>query len=214
MNYYKYSYKNSVVVISTLIILVLIIFIPIKIESYIDVFLILVSCFIHELLHGIGFKIFGHAKSENINYGIALEKGIMYATCKEEINKKGILISMILPFLVLTIILGIIGIILNNHILLVVALYNLFCSSLDICAFIDLLKLKNIKYKDLDDNFGFILIGQNLDNKKFICLKLIEKGKYNNKIKAKEYRKIVMSKFSIILLSLFTIIFILRVIKW
>ena len=214
MNYYKYSYKNSVVVISTLIILVLIIFIPIKIESYIDVFLILVSCFIHEVLHGIGFKVFGHAKSENINYGIALEKGIMYATCKEEIDKKGLLISMILPFLVLTILLGIIGIILNNHILLVVALYNLFGSSLDICAFIDLLKLKNIKYKDLDDNFGFILIGNNLDNKKFICLKLIEKGKYNNKIKAKDYRKIVISKFSIILLSLFIIIFILRVIKW
>lgn len=40
MNYYKYSYKNSVVVISTLIILVLIIFIPIKIESYIDAFVI------------------------------------------------------------------------------------------------------------------------------------------------------------------------------
>lgn len=214
MNYYKYSYKNSVVVISTLIILVLIIFIPIKIESYIDVFVILISCFIHELLHGIGFKIFGHAKSKNINYGISLEKGIMYATCKEEINKKGLLISMILPFLVLTIILGIIGILLNNHMLLVVALYNLFGSSLDICAFIDLLKLKNIKYKDLDDNFGFILIGNNLDNKKFICLKLIEKGKYNNKIKAKDYRKLVISKFSIILLSLFTIIFILRVIKW
>ena len=213
MNYYKYSYKNSVVVISTLIILVLIIFIPIKIESYIDVFVILISCFIHELLHGIGFKIFGHAKSKNINYGISLEKGIMYVTCKEEINKKGLLISMILPFLVLTIILGIIGILLNNHILLVVALYNLFGSSLDICAFIDLLKLKNIKYKDLDDNFGFILIGQYLDNKKFICLNLIEKGKYNNKIKAKDYRKLVISKFSIILLSLFTIIFILRVIK-
>ena len=77
MNYYKYSYKNSVVVISTLIILVLIIFIPIKIESYIDVFVILISCFIHELLHGIGFKIFGHAKSKNINYGISLEKGII-----------------------------------------------------------------------------------------------------------------------------------------
>lgn len=214
MNYYKYSYKNSVVVISTLIILVLIIFIPIKIESYIDVFVILISCIIHEVLHGIGFKIFGKIKSKNINYGISLEKGIMYCTCKEEINKKGILISMILPFLVLTILLGIIGIILDSHLMQVVALYNLFGSSLDICAFIDLLKLKNIKYKDLDDNFGFILIGNNLENKKFICLKLTEKGKYNNKVKAKDYRKIVISKFSIILLFLFIIIFILKVIKW
>ena len=214
MNYYKYTYKNSTFIISTLIILILIIFIPLKIESYIDVVVILFSCIVHELIHGLGFKIFGKAKSENINYGIALEKGIMYCTCKEEINKKGILISMILPFLVLTVLLGTVGIILDNHLMLITALYNLFGSSLDIFAFLDILKLpNNIKYKDLDDNFGFILISNNLDNKKYICLKLEEKGKYNNSIKALDYRKIVISKFSIILLSLIIIIFILKVIK-
>ena len=52
---------------------------------------------IHELLHGLGY-VLGGAKSKNIKYGVALERGILYTLCREEITKKNILISLCMPF--------------------------------------------------------------------------------------------------------------------
>ena len=50
--------------------------------------LILIYFFIHELLHGVGYYL-GGTKSCNIKYGIALEKGILYTLCRQEISKFG-----------------------------------------------------------------------------------------------------------------------------
>ena len=41
----------------------------------------------HELLHSLAYVIYG-AKYKNITYGIALEKGVLYCLCKQNITKK------------------------------------------------------------------------------------------------------------------------------
>ena len=45
---------------------------------------------IHEILHSISYIIYG-AKFKNIEFGMEIEKGILYCLCKEDITRKNIL---------------------------------------------------------------------------------------------------------------------------
>ena len=98
MKYYKYSYKEKIIPIRFVLLIVIVLFLPLEISSpnglLIDIPLLILMFILHEVLHAVGFRFFGKAKSKNITYGVNLEKGVFYCTCKEEISKKGILISL------------------------------------------------------------------------------------------------------------------------
>ena len=115
MKYYKYSYKEKIIPIVFVLLIVIVLFLPLEISSpnglLIDIPLLILMFILHEVLHAVGFRFFGRAKSKNITYGVNLEKGVFYCTCKEEISKKGILISLCLPFIIISLIGGILGII-------------------------------------------------------------------------------------------------------
>ena len=64
--------------------------------TFIFIFLYLI---LHELLHSIGYYLYG-AKYKNIIYGIQLEKGIFYCLCKQNIKKKNILYSLMFPLII------------------------------------------------------------------------------------------------------------------
>ena len=76
-----------------ILLIIVVIFLPLEITSpnglLIDIPLLILMFIVHELLHAVGFRFFGKAKSKNITYGVNLEKGVFYCTCKEEISKKG-----------------------------------------------------------------------------------------------------------------------------
>jgi hypothetical protein len=179
---------------------------------YMQLFVMMVIFITHELLHGIGFKIFGKIKNSHIVYGINLEKGVLSCSCKEEIDKKGIIGSLILPLIILTLVPIIIGLLFKVNSLILIALINLLGASLDILVLLDLLRLpSNIRYKDLDDTLGFILISRNnLSNYKYIGLKITKDGLYDNEhIKAKDYKKLTISKESILIIVIIIILLII-----
>ena len=68
---------------------------------------------LHEIFHGIGYSFFVKNR-KSIKYGCILEKGVFYAMCQEKISKKGILVSLLFPLIFLTVIVGLIGLIINN----------------------------------------------------------------------------------------------------
>lgn len=219
MKYYRYSYREKIIPIVFILLIIVVIFLPLEITSpnglLIDIPLLILMFIVHELLHAVGFRFFGKAKSKNITYGVNLEKGVFYCTCKEEISKKGILISLILPFLIISIIGGIIGITFDIKTLIFLSFYNFFGACFDILAFIDIATLpKDIKYKDLDDEMGFILISKNdlSKYKKLISIDLKEKGVYNSEsIKAEFYSKIKITNFSKIIMIIIFILLILGI---
>ncbi len=219
MKYYKYTYKKYWMVIITILTFVIFLSLPPKIllsfsNLYIELVIMLLIFIIHEILHGLGFRFFGKAKTGNIVYGAKLESGIFYCACKEEINKKGIIFSLLAPLIFLTLVPIIIGLIFNLYTLILIAVINLLGASFDILATVDILRLpKNIKYKDLDDTLGFIIISNNdLNKHKYLGLKIIDQGNYDSsKIKATKYDKITISKPS---MMIFITIIILLIISF
>jgi len=219
MKYYKYTYKKYLIYVATILTFVVFLLLPTNIilaipNLYIEIVVIFFICIVHELLHGLGFRVCGKQSTNNIVYGAKLESGIFYCACKEEISKKGIIGALLTPILFLTIMPISAGFIFNLNVLIFIALVNLFGASIDIIATIDILKLpKDIKYKDLDDTFGFILISNNdLSKIKYLGLKLIDQGDYDSsKIKAIKSDKLTISKPSIVI---FIVIIILLIISF
>lgn len=179
-------------------------------ELFVALILMFVWFILHELLHGIGFRL-GGSKTENIRYGIALEKGILYTMCMEEISKKNILISLILPFIGLTIITYVIGVIITSKLLLFLSIINFMGASLDLVMFIYLLKIKEFTYSETSEPDEFVIITkEDLTKKKSLFLKIIEEKKYNKKDYIFEKgKKITISKDSRIIFVILVLLFLL-----
>ena len=152
--------------------------------------------FIFIFIHAIGFYISG-VKRKNIVYGANLEKGIFYCMCKEEISKKGIMISLFFPFIFIGIITLVIGLVINSPYLIILSLLNIAGCAGDISMIISFIKLPDFSYLDLDDCTGFVLVSENdLSKYKLFGVDLIESDSYTKLGKASNYKKITISKLS------------------
>lgn len=116
---------KSVNILCVIIVVVLLIVTPIIIPSYntSDINFILLLIFaipyfmLHEIIHSIAYVLCG-ANFKNVTYGAHLEKGVLCCSCKQNITKTNILISLLAPFIVIGIITYIIGIIMSNNLLI------------------------------------------------------------------------------------------------
>lgn len=166
---------------------------------------------LHELLHGLAYFLTG-TKLQNITFGVALEKGILYCLTKQEVKKSSVLISLLTPFVVIGIVTLIVSIIFNMPLLCLLSILNISGASADVLMFIYFLTIKNdLKYTELDDPTTFAVITtDNLEEKKRIGVKLIEKGEYpSDKIAIKDHRHLVISKASYIFIILLLLIMII-----
>ena len=168
---------------------------------------------IHELVHGITYRLTG-AKSENIKYGIALEKGILFCKCGGDVSRKCILTSVIMPFIVLGLFTGIISIIFNLPLLFILSLLNISGCSGDLMMFCWFLNRdKDIKFREIGDSTTFIITTtEELNKKKFVCCKVKE---VINKVEDNKFlKKINCSKESFIVLIIISIIIVIDVILY
>jgi len=221
MKYFKYTMDMKTFnLVSIILFIPLFIIISIlKLWEYVNIeFLVLyfLWMFLHELLHGMGFSINKNINHKNIIYGAALEKGILYCMCKQEIKKKNIIISLLFPFIFIGITTFFIGLALNNPILQLLSLFNIVGSIGDLVMFFDFIKLPEFNYLDLDDCTGFVLTSkEDLSKYKLFGINLIEKGNYNKLEQAKNYKKINITKLSIctfiILISILVIKMLLKI---
>ena len=145
--------------------------------------------FLHEICHGIGYTIFAKNK-KNIKYGIALEKGVLYAMCQEELSKTGIIVSLLFPLFFLTVVTLPIGIIFHIDILVLYSIINFGGAIGDMVMTIFMFKCpSDVKYIDYDNTIGAYLISKHdLSKIKSCSMKFEESGnpkdmKVNDKIK-------------------------------
>lgn len=220
MRYYTYRFrlfKLNIIAIIMLITMGLLTFIIAGNLEFLNVFclktiiLLIFWLMLHELLHGLGFLCLGEVSFKNITFGIELEKGILYCMCKEKISKENILIALIFPLFFIGIMTYIIGLSLNNNILIMLSIINIASASGDILMFLDILRMpRDIYYLDLDDTVGFTIISkESLEDKKYLGIKLVQSGKYKKSIKAKDYTKLKISKISKIILLILLILLII-----
>lgn len=226
MTYYTYTLNMTTLNILSIILFIIVGSIVYLIElndnytinlSLLNFFILMfIWLIIHELLHGIGFLIFKEVNIKNITLGMALEKGVFYCMCKQNIGKKVILTSLLFPITIIGFITLIIGMIINNYELVYLSILNIVSSIGDIMMTIYFLKCpKDIVYLDLDDCTSFTVISnKSLDNIKVPGIILSKKGIYNSKIMySKEKRRIIISKLSYILLIILFILTIISITK-
>lgn len=170
-------------------------------------FALMIPYFIlHEILHSIGYVLHG-AKWKNITYGAHLEKGVLCCLCKQKISKKCILISLIYPLFFIGIVTYILGIYLNNFTLIFLSVLNISGAAGDIVMFLSFLKIKDFEYSEYDDPTSFGLYSkEDLSKLKLFGLKYKESKK---DLEIKDYKKINISKTSIVVFIIITLLVIL-----
>ena len=153
---------------------------------------------LHEVLHSIGYYIYG-AKYKNIVYGIELEKGIFYCLCKQNINKKNIMNSLMFPLFYIGIVTYIFSFIIDSPYLLILSINNISGCVGDIFTFLFMLKLDNdIEFSEFDDTTSFaIYTDKDISKNKYLGLKYIET---RDSLDRNEYTKIKVSKISYVIL--------------
>ena len=180
--------KNSIEIFSNNYVLVMFLYVP---------YLIL-----HEILHSVSYCAYG-AKFKNITYGAYLEKGILCCLCKQNINKKNILHSLLAPFIYIGLVTLIIGIIFNIPVLVILSLSNIAGCSGDLVMFYHLIKLNNYEFSEYNDPIAFgLYTNDDFSKLKLFGLNYVTK---KNKLERDDLKKIRISGSSIILFILFYI---------
>lgn len=155
---------------------------------------------LHEILHSIAYVING-ADFKNITYGAYLEKGILCCLCKQNINKRNILYSLLYPFFFIGVLTLIIGIIFDFPILVILSLLNIAGCAGDLVMFYHLVKLNNYHFSEYNDPIAFGLYTSNdFSELKMFGLDYVGKRRVLDR---DDKRKVVVSKTSIIAFILF-----------
>lgn len=163
---------------------------------------------LHEILHSLAYVIYG-ADFKNITYGAHLEKGVLCCLCKQNINKKNILHSLLYPFIIIGIITLIIGLVINAPILVILSLINISGCSGDLLMFYHLSKLNDFEFSEYNDPIAFGLYTKHDFSKlKMFGLDYVDK---KTKLERDDLKKVVISKPSIILLAIFYALIIMMI---
>ena len=175
--------------------------------------LIFMWLIIHELLHGVGFLIFKEVKFKNLTFGMFLEKGIFYVMCKQNIRRNVILTSLCFPVVIIGIVTLIVGMFINNFMLVYLSIINIVASIGDIVMIIYFLKVpRDVIYLDLDDPTSFTVVSdKDLSSVKAVGIYMVDSNKYDKKMCAKDKRRIIISKWSYILLIFLAILFMIKI---
>ena len=167
---------------------------PMK-EIAILIFLMMPYLALHEIIHAIAYIVNG-ANYKRVTFGAHLEKNILCCLCKQNVTKKNILISLISPFMVIGIITYIIGLIINNNLLIYLSIINISGCTGDLIMFYNFIKIKDFAYAEYDNPTAFGLYSKNdLANKKMYGLKYVET---KNELIQTITKKIDISKTSVI----------------
>ena len=218
--YYKFDFDMTFLNVLSVVLFVIVITPTMFYFKYIDInFVVLVYAFLwlvfHELIHGVGFLINKGVYFKNITFGALLEKGILYCMCKQRINKKAILVSLLSPLVLIGVVTLILSFIINNGTLAFLSCMNIAGSIGDIVMFIMISRMpKDTEYTDLDDPASFILIS-NEDLSKYLVpgVNVSETGTYDevNMIPT-DFRKVVISKLSMVVFIVLFVFIIYKVI--
>ena len=162
---------------------------------------------LHELLHAIGYIVNG-ADRKKITFGMELEKGVFYCLCKQDIDKRNILHSLMYPLFFIGIVTYIIGIIFEFNLLVLLSIINIAGAIGDIMYFIFISRLNNdIMFSELDDGTSFAIKSKS-DPSKIKHIGLKYEGTMDE-ISRKDFKLLYISKPSYVVLVLCIISFVM-----
>lgn len=217
MNKKYYIYEMNITTLNIVTFLILLVITPISYYLYPKAFYLneninLVLCiiiyfvymFLHEIFHSIAYVIYG-GKYKNVTYGINLEKGVLCCLCKQDVDKKNILHSLMYPLVFLGIVTFIIALIFKLPALYILSILNISGCSGDIIMFFFMKKLdNNIKFSEYDNPIGFgIYTDKDISKNKYFGLKFIE---CKDKLERNDFRKFTISRASIVIIILMIIL--------
>lgn len=153
---------------------------------------------LHEIFHSIAYVIYG-SDYKKITYGVCLEKGVLCCLCKQNVDRRNILHSLMFPLFYIGIVTYIISLIFRMPLLFLLSIFNISGCIGDIIMFIFILRLdKNIQFSEFDDPVGFAIYSdRDVSNFNHFGLRYIES---TNELKRCDLKKIRVSKFSFIFL--------------
>ena len=156
------------------------------------VFILLIPYLIlHELLHSLAYVLHG-ADFKKVTYGAHLEKGVLCCLCKQNVNKRCIMTSLLYPFIIIGVITYILGILFDFPILTALSIINISGCAGDLVMFMGFLPLKNFEYSEFDDPTSFGLYSnEDLSKKKLFGLKYVDS---TTKLDIRDFKKVTMSK--------------------
>ncbi len=162
---------------------------------------------LHEVIHSIAYKVMG-AKSKNIVFGVALEKGVFYCKCKEYIERKCYMTSLLAPFILIGVVTYILGFIVNSSYLVLLSIINIGGCSGDLMMFNFFLKQnKKVEFKELGYSSPFCLrTTEDIINKKYKGIKSIREVTNEQETNEGPEKKLTITKQSWIMIIVLLII--------
>ncbi len=116
---------------------------------------ILSSIFIHELLHGIGWRI-GCKNKKSISFGVMWKQLTPYCACSEPLNFSKYMFGVLLPLLVLGVGLFLVSLAIQSKLLLFVSVLNVFAAGGDTTISLMLFKYRKSIIVDHPTKCGFV----------------------------------------------------------
>ena len=111
---------------------------------------------LHELTHYITYKLFTGPDINGLNFSKDKKIDIPYFKIKNSIDKKGLILGLVLPCITTSLIVIVFNIITGNLAYTLVLALSLAISGADFEMAIQLTKSKAQRWKSLDGEFGFI----------------------------------------------------------
>jgi len=175
--------------------------------------LLILWCVLHEVIHGLAYRVMG-VKGKNIVFGGYLEKGVFYCKCKEYINKKSIMVSLLAPFILIGILTFILGYVVKSSLLVKLSVCNISGAAADLMMFVFFLRQDDdVEFKELGFSSPFCLrTKKNLENKKYLGIKSIRKVKDAKETREGEEKKVTISKGTWIFLAVVMVILVVSII--
>ena len=225
-NYRCYTYQLDMKVLNILAIILFVVMMIVVCLIGIDysdiakydiltlIVLMILWLMLHEILHGVGFVLFKEVNRKNIVFGMALEKGVFYCMCKQKISRQVIFTSLLFPFTIIGVITFILGVIIDNGLLVYLSMANIVGSIGDIMMSIYFSRCpREVVYLDLDDCTSFTVLSKSdISNVKVSGIKLVSSGNYDSNMKAKDRRRLVISRESWYVLIVIFILILVKII--
>lgn len=130
------------------------------------VLLNIIGIVLHEMLHGVGFIIFGKVKPSEVKYGFSWKYGVAYAHCVIPIKISAYRISLLLPVVLTGLLPLVISYIIGNGVLLTVSVILTAGGIGDWLIFRSLRKYKASQYvKDHPTKVGYFIYTDTNDDR-------------------------------------------------
>jgi hypothetical protein len=207
--YYTYSLNAVGMVIAILVLGVVILAPPfirdtIKTADITYIFIIALAFWfiLHEIIHGLSYRMSKGVTNRDIAFGAKLEKGMLICACWKPITKGEAIRSLLAPLVVIGFLTLIIGIVFNFQLLVILSVINVIASAGDILITLFILRLpKDMHYMEDSKNRIVIITHEDISSKKSFGLTFKEVVDDFEAIAPKESDKIGISIWSYVIIG-------------